>query len=68
MYNQLSLWLHWTWGMSVSLGKYYDENNPDKKYAVYFLIKHQGPAYVKDSKSLNDIRLAAIALEEVSEK
>lgn len=68
MYNKLSLWLHWTWGMSVSLGKYYDENNPDKKYAVYFLIKHQGSAYVKDSKSLNDIRLAAIALEEVSEK
>ena len=68
LYKSLSLWLHWTWGMSVGMNKFYDENNPDKKYAVYFLLKLQGPAYVKDSKSLNDVRLAAIALEEVSEK
>jgi hypothetical protein len=27
-------------------------------------MKHQGPAYVKDSKVLNDVCLAAIALEE----
>lgn len=62
MYKSLSLWLHWTWGLSVSLGKYYDEKNPDKKYSVYFLLKHQGPAYVKDSKLPNDVCLAAIAL------
>ena len=62
MYKSLSLWLHWTWGLSVSLGKYYDEKNPDKKYSVYFLVKHQGPAYVKDSKQPNDVCLAAIAL------
>ena len=64
LYKSLSLWMHWTWGMSISLNKFYDENNPDKKYNVYFLIKLQGPAYVKNSKSLNDVRLAAVALEE----
>lgn len=64
LYKSLSLWLHWTWGMSISLNKFYDENKPDKKYNVYFLIKIQGPAYVKNSTSLNDVRLCAIALVE----
>lgn len=68
LYKSLSLWLHWTWGLKTWLGRFYDENNSDKKYNVYFLMKLQGPAYVKNSTSLNDVRLAGLALEEVTKK
>ncbi len=64
LYPSLSFWMHWTWGLQVSLGRFYDAENPDKKYEIYFLMKLQGPAYVKNSENLNDVRLAAIALVE----
>ena len=64
LYPSLALVMHWTWGLQAGLGRFYDENDPDKKYEIYFLMKHQGPAYVKNSEKPNDVRLAAIALQE----
>ena len=65
LYKSLSLWMHWTWGLSVGINRFYDDNKADKKYAIYFLLKLQGPAYVKNSTSPNDVRLAAVALEDI---
>ena len=66
LYPSLSLWIHWTWGLSVSIGRFYNENNPDKKYEIYLLMKLQGPAYVRNSEKPNDVRLAAIAFKEAA--
>ncbi len=62
LYPRLILYIHWTWLLNVQPGKYYDENDPNQSYDIYVLIKLQGPAYVKGSTSINDVRVARIAL------
>ncbi|MBO4345337.1 MAG: DUF4838 domain-containing protein [Victivallales bacterium] len=61
LYPQLILYIHWTWLLNVQPGKFYDANDPNQSYDVYILLKAQGPAYVKGSTSVNDVRVARMA-------
>ena len=62
LYPRLVLYIHWTWLLNVQPGKYYDENDPNQSYDIYVLLKLQGPAYVKGSNAMNDVRVARVAL------
>ena len=62
LYPKLILYIHWTWMLDVRLGKLFNEADPNQSYDIYVLLKLQGPAYVKDSTSTNDIRLARFAV------
>ncbi len=61
LYPRLVIYIHWTWELGVQPSKYYDANNPDQSYDIYILLKFQGPAYVKGSTAINDVRLARMA-------
>ncbi len=57
----LIVYIHWTWELNVQPGKFYDEKTPKQFYDIYILLKAQGPAYVKGSTAINDIRVARMA-------
>ena len=58
---KLIVYIHWTWSLNVQPGKFYDAKNAKQSYDIYILLKAQGPAYVKDSTQINDIRVARMA-------
>lgn len=66
MYSTMLAHIHWTWILDSWLCNFYDENETEQEYDVYLLIKLQGPAYVKGSKSQNDVRLAETALLKIN--
>ncbi len=51
------LWVHWTWWMSIRLGKVYDHLNSTMEYDVYLSVKFQGPSYVSGSTQQDAVRV-----------
>ncbi|MFA6928814.1 MAG: DUF4838 domain-containing protein [Lentisphaeria bacterium] len=55
-------WAHYSWNIQRPLSEFYQSNGISNEYDLYFSIKVQGPAYVKDSLQENAIMLDRILL------
>ncbi len=55
-------WAHYSWVIQRPLDEFYESNGMSNDYELFFSIKVQGPAYVKDSLQENAIMLDRILL------
>jgi hypothetical protein len=56
------LWAHWTWWLSVDIGRTSRADDPDPQRDVWVSLKVTGPAYVKDSKQPNALTIDRVIL------
>ncbi len=56
------LWAHWTWWLSVDIGRTYNPADQNHERDVWVSLKVTGPAYVKDSKQPNALSVDRVIL------